>query len=301
MIVEVKGVTKVIKGKKIIDNLSFSVKEGEIYGFLGPNGAGKTTTIKMMVGLMDITEGDISINGHSIKTERTKAIEHVGAIVENPEFYKHLSGMQNLIHFNRMNRHPVSEDRLIEVLKLVELEHAKDQKVRTYSLGMRQRLGIAQALIHRPKILILDEPTNGLDPAGIRQLRQYLRDLATKENLSVIVSSHLLTEIELMCDRVIIIQNGKYVDEKEITGVEKENEVVTVEFEVDQQKEALKIVEKQEGKEEGKHAVVCKAKKEEIPSLVKKMVEAKISIYGVKIKQSSLEETFLHLTEGGEK
>src|SRR3954453_20630546 len=210
-IVKLDKVTKVIKGRTIIDEISFEVRRGEIFGFLGPNGAGKTTTIRMIVGLMSITKGQILIKGKNIKTEFEQAIRHVGAIVESPEMYKYLSGYQNLIHYARMVP-GVTKERIDEVVALVKLGERIHDKVKKYSLGMRQRLGVAQALLHRPSLLILDEPTNGLDPAGIRELRDYLRHLTRTEGISVIVSSHLLSEMELMCDRVAILQRGKLVN-----------------------------------------------------------------------------------------
>ena len=212
----VKNVYKSFGKKKIIKDLSFSVNRGEIYGFLGPNGSGKTTTIRMMVGLIGIDKGDIFIEGYDVKKDKIKALEHVGAIIENPELYKYMSGMKNLIHFARMSKTPVSQERIDEVVKLVKLEHAINKKVKTYSLGMKQRLGVAQALLHSPSILILDEPTNGLDPEGIHELREYLRYLAKKENISIIISSHLLSEVELICDNIIVIQEGKLIGERTI-------------------------------------------------------------------------------------
>ncbi|KAF0825520.1 Efflux ABC transporter, ATP-binding protein [Cytobacillus firmus] len=176
-LVEIQDVTKVIKGRTIIDSVSFDVKKGEVFGFLGPNGAGKTTTIRMLVGLIGITSGDIKILGSSIKTDFEKAVSHIGAIVENPEMYKFLSGYQNLIHYARMSK-GVTKEKVDETVELVGLADRIHDKVRTYSLGMRQRLGLAQCLLHDPQILVLDEPTNGLDPAGIREIRDHLRMLA---------------------------------------------------------------------------------------------------------------------------
>ena len=219
-IVQLKDVTKKIGGKTLIDKVSFDVYGGEVFGFLGPNGAGKTTTIRMMVGLTKITDGDVIIEGKSIQKDFEDAVQHVGAIVENPEMYKFLSGYKNLVHFARMYK-GISKEKIDEVVKLVGLEKRIHEKVKTYSLGMRQRLGIAQSLLHDPKVLILDEPTNGLDPAGIREIRAYIRRLAKERGMAVIVSSHLLSEMELMCDRVGIIQNGKLLD------VQKMNDFVT--------------------------------------------------------------------------
>jgi ABC-2 type transport system ATP-binding protein len=177
-IVSLQHVYKTIGKKEIIRDLSFEIFPGEVYGFLGPNGSGKTTTIRMMTGLISITSGSITIGGYNVATEREKALAHIGAIVENPELYTYMTGMQNLKHFANMARKEVTKERIEQVIRLVELEHAIHKKVKTYSLGMKQRLGIAQALLHEPDVLILDEPTNGLDPAGIRKLRDYLQYLA---------------------------------------------------------------------------------------------------------------------------
>lgn len=174
------NVKKKIKGKTIINGLSFSVKEGEVFGFLGPNGAGKTTTIRMIVGLMGITEGDIFVSGKSVKKDFEGAIKNIGAIVENPEMYKFLSGYQNLLQYARMHN-GITKQKISEVVELVGSTERINDKVKTYSLGMRQRLGLAQCLLHDPKLLILDEPTNGLDPAGIREIRDHLRMLARKK------------------------------------------------------------------------------------------------------------------------
>lgn len=205
-----------------------------------------------------MTEGDITICGHSIRTEREKALEQIGAIVENPELYDYMTGMQNLKHFANMAINPISKERIAEIVKLVEMEHAIHKKVKTYSLGMKQRLGIAQALLHQPKILILDEPTNGLDPAGIRQIRDYLQRLAKEENIAVIVSSHLLSEIELMCDRVVIIKQGEFVQEYNLHEQAKHDEKVVVVFEVDEVQKANEIIK---GKAQGNVIMASVTKK----------------------------------------
>lgn len=169
-VLELQQVKKTIKGRTIIHDLSFSVRAGEVFGFLSTNGAGKTTTIRMMVGLMKLSQGDIVICGESITKNYAKAVRHVGAIVENPELYKFLSGYKNLQQYARMVK-GVTKEKIDEVIELVGLQDRIHDKVKTYSLGMRQRLGLAQSLLHNPKVLILDEPTNGLDPAGIREIR----------------------------------------------------------------------------------------------------------------------------------
>src|SRR5690625_3728398 len=211
------NVTKKIGNKEIIKGLTFDINKGEVFGFIGPNGAGKTTTIRMMVGLMGLTDGDVHILGKSIKTNFKEAVREVGAIVENPEMYPFMTGWQNLKHYARMIP-GITDERIKEVIQLVGLEKPIKEKAGKYSLGMRQRLGVAQALLHNPSILILDEPTNGLDPAGIREIRQYIRRLATEENVAVIISSHLLSEIELMCDRIGVIKNGELIATQNVHG-----------------------------------------------------------------------------------
>ncbi|MBJ8027955.1 ABC transporter ATP-binding protein [Bacillus cereus group sp. N21] len=294
VVVKLENVHKKIGKNEIIRGLSFEVREGEVYGFLGPNGSGKTTTIRMMTGLISMTKGDITICGHSIRTEREKALEEIGAIVENPELYDYMTGMQNLKHFANMAVKPISKERITEIVKLVELEHAIHKKVKTYSLGMKQRLGIAQALLHNPKILILDEPTNGLDPAGIRQIRDYLQRLAKEENIAVIVSSHLLSEIELMCDRVVIIKQGQFVQEYNLHEQAKHDETIVVAFEVDQIQKANEIIK---GKEQGS-VVVTSVEKEKIPQIVKQLVHADVLVYGVTVQNKTLEDEFLAITGG---
>jgi ABC-2 type transport system ATP-binding protein len=291
-----QGVTKKIGGKTIIDHLSFEVPKGEVFGFLGPNGAGKTTTIRMMVGLMRMTEGDVLIEGHSISKEFEKAIRHVGAIVENPEMYKYLTGYQNLIHYARMSP-GVTRKRIDEVIRLVGLDNRIHDKVKKYSLGMRQRLGVAQALLHKPSLLILDEPTNGLDPAGIRELRDYLRELAHKENISVVVSSHLLSEMELMCDRIGIIQNGKLVDVRLIKEFVEEGEQNRVFFEVDSPQKAAEAlaggsweVSLQDG------GIELTADRDAIAEANAALVKAGVRVYGIRALTKSLEDKFLEMT-----
>ncbi|CAM4116567.1 ABC transporter ATP-binding protein [Bacillus manliponensis] len=296
VVVTLQNVHKKIGRTEIVKGLSFEVKEGEVYGFLGPNGSGKTTTIRMITGLISVTEGEITVCGHSIRTEREKALENIGAIVENPELYEYMTGMQNLKHFANMAVTRVSKERVSEIVKLVDLEHAIHKKVKTYSLGMKQRLGIAQALLHNPKVLILDEPTNGLDPAGIRQIRDYLQRLAKEGNIAVIVSSHLLSEVELMCDRVVIIQDGQFVQEYSLRKQAERNETVTVVFEVDDAEKAGKVIN---GKIEG-HTIVTSVMKEEIPHLVQELVRNESLVYGVTVQNKTLEDEFLAITKGEE-
>ncbi|MCH6266750.1 MULTISPECIES: ABC transporter ATP-binding protein [Neobacillus] len=297
-IVELKNVTKVIKGRTIIDDISFQVYKGEVFGFLGPNGAGKTTTIRMIVGLMGITSGDIIIGGSSIKTQFEDAVRHVGAIVENPEMYKFLTGYQNLIHYARMAK-GITKEKIAEVVELVGLSDRIHDKVKTYSLGMRQRLGLAQCLLHDPEVLILDEPTNGLDPAGIREIRDYVRLLAREKNMAVIVSSHLLSEMEMMCDRIGIIQNGQLIDVQQVKEFIQGNETVH-ELEVIPSETALSIVHAYFPDAEAnlsRNGISVSLSKKEIPHLVKILVQEEIKIFAIKETAKTLEDRFLEVTK----
>ncbi|SFL95625.1 ABC-2 type transport system ATP-binding protein [Gracilibacillus orientalis] len=293
---ELQDVHKSIGNKQIIKGLNFTIKKGEVFGFLGPNGAGKTTTIRMMVGLMNITSGDIKINGISIKNNFKEAIRHVGAIVENPEMYPFMTGWKNLKHYARMIP-GITDERIKEVIRLVGLEKAVNEKVGKYSLGMRQRMGIAQALLHNPSILILDEPTNGLDPSGIREIRSYIRNMAEKEQVSVIVSSHLLSEIELMCDRIGIIKNGELITVEEVQDTSTENDDVTVKLDLDDNEKAMTILQDQLELETKivQERVVANLPKSSVPQLVRKLVEEDIAIYEVAVERSRLEDKFFEL------
>ncbi|OZT78161.1 ABC transporter ATP-binding protein [Salinicoccus roseus] len=292
---EVIDLHKDIGRKQIIRNLNFEIRPGEVFGFIGPNGAGKTTTIRMMVGLIGITEGDVVIKGHSIKKEYRKAISEVGAIVENPEMYPFMTGWQNLKHFARMSN-GITDERIREVIKLVGLDKAIGTKVGKYSLGMRQRLGIAQALLHRPSVLILDEPTNGLDPAGIREIRRYIRRLAVEENVSVIVSSHLLSEIELMCDRIGIIKNGKLIATNDLNE-ETDTDTAIVNLDVNPQEEAIEVLRTMPDIEvlETADRLQIRLKRDDIPQLVTTLVHRDIEVYSVNVMQTTLEDRFLEM------
>jgi ABC-2 type transport system ATP-binding protein len=296
-IVVIKEVTKVIKGRTIIDNISFEVNKGEVFGFLGPNGAGKTTTIRMIVGLMGITSGDISIDGFSIKTKFEEAVRHVGAIVENPEMYKFLSGYQNLIHYARMVK-GISKQKIDETVKLVGLTDRIHDKVKTYSLGMRQRLGMAQCLLHDPKVLILDEPTNGLDPAGIREIRDYIRLLAREKGMAVIVSSHILSEMEMMCDRIGIIQNGSLIDVQMVQDFVNGSSA-SFEFEVIPSEKASTLLKTNYPNipvTTSRNGITAELPKKEVPAIVKMFVEEDIQLFGIKEVSKTLEDRFLEVT-----
>lgn len=299
-VVELHNVTKTIRNRKIIDDLSFEVKEGEVFGFLGPNGAGKTTTIRMIVGLIGMTEGDIKICGKSVGKDYESAISHVGAIVENPELYKFLSGYQNLKQAARANK-GVTKEKIDEVVELVGLTERIHDKVKTYSLGMRQRLGIAQSLLHDPKILILDEPTNGLDPAGIREIRDYLRDLASKKNLAIIVSSHLLAEMEMMCDRIAIIQKGKLINVQNVVTDEADSDKKLYFCDVNKRNEAIKILTRN-GIQAVKHekGIQVLLESYEVPDMLRLLLDHDVLVFEISPLKKSLEDRFLEITNKSE-
>ncbi|TWT02301.1 ABC transporter ATP-binding protein [Planomicrobium sp. CPCC 101079] len=295
-IVQLKNLSKTIGKKKIIKNLNLDLYPGQITGFLGPNGAGKTTTIRMMVGLMQPTSGDVMIDGQSIQTDFEESIQKVGVIVENPEMYKYMSGYKNLLHFSRMHK-GVSKQRIDEVVMQVGMQNRIHEKVSSYSLGMRQRLGLAQALLHKPKFLILDEPTNGLDPAGIREFRLYLQKVATESGVAVFVSSHLLSEIELLCDRIAIIQNG------ELIGIKNVNELHHPQYYI--HAEPLELAEEVLsgiGFPLAKHdkGLVIDSDEQHIPGAVQMLVSAGAKIYTVQPHRATLEDQFLEMTGGGQ-
>ncbi|WP_168121843.1 ABC transporter ATP-binding protein [Paenibacillus sp. HB172176] len=298
-VLELRDVTKKIGMKRIVDQLNFDVRAGEVFGFLGPNGAGKTTTIRMIVGLISMSKGEIYIKGVSVRQQFELAMTHIGAIVENPEMYKFLTGYQNLIHCAR--RHSgVTKERIDEVVKLLGLQNRIHEKVKRYSLGMRQRLGLAQAILHRPSLLILDEPTNGLDPAGIRELRDYLRKLAKEEGLAVIVSSHLLSEMELMCDRVAIIQAGKLIDIQSVQEARKHAQS-KIRIMVQDMIAAKQILETALGAipiVESDGVLEAAADPSVIPHIAKLLVHAEIDILGIHAVQQTLEDQFLEITGG---
>jgi ABC-2 type transport system ATP-binding protein len=296
-VIKLMNVSKQISGKTIIDGLTLEIQRGEVFGLLGPNGAGKTTTIRMMVGLISITAGDILIHGASIIKDFRRAIAHVGAIVENPELYEFLTGYQNLVHY--ANLYPeVTPERIQEVISFIGLENRIHDRVKTYSLGMRQRLGVAQAILNKPSILILDEPTNGLDPAGIKELRDYLRFLAQNEGVSVIVSSHLLSEMELLCDRAAIIKNGRLLGVHKV-GDPSLGEKETIIFEVNQPDTAqAEIREHFSGIRitGALNGIEVESDRETTAAITACLVQAGIKVYRVRPQALTLENIFMEVT-----
>ncbi len=311
VVLSVDGVRKKIGRKWIIDDVTFDVREGEIFGFLGPNGAGKTTTIRMLVDLIRPSEGKITVCGFNVNRNPEKALQYVGSIVENPEVYTYLTGWENLQHFARMQP-GVDKARIAEVVDIVRLDQRIHDKVSTYSLGMRQRLGIAQALLGRPRLLILDEPTNGLDPKGIKELREFIRKLAD-EGLAVFVSSHLLSEIQLLCDRVAIISKGRVLAVGGVNElVSRNSPYVLWELEpFDKAQELMvnrsdiQLLELSEVTLDdsiiagmGPNSLITIMDEDLIPEIVAVLVSAEVEVRAVHKINPTLEQLFLKLTEG---
>jgi ABC-2 type transport system ATP-binding protein len=286
---------KVIGKRTIIDDVSFELYSGEVFGFLGPNGAGKTTTIRMLVGLIEPTSGTVNICGHDVRRDFEDAMRCLGCIVETPDLYRFMTGRENLEHFARMLR--AGADEIARVAELVSLAHRLDQKVATYSLGMRQRLGIAQALLGNPRLLILDEPANGLDPAGIREMRNLLRRLAEERQMSVFVSSHLLAEIEMMCDRVAIIHHGK------IQRIGNVRELISTKNEMelrvgDTVRAAAILDEKQLAFRSNGDRLIVAIDESDTAPLIAALAQDGVGVFSAQRHAQSLEDFFLEATGG---
>lgn len=297
-VLELKNVSKTFGRRKVIDDISLEVKEGEIYGFLGPNGSGKTTTIKMILSLISLDSGTIIVNGYDTQKQFEKAMECIGAIVENPDMYKYMSGIDNLKLHARIRN--VDKKRIDEVLELVELKDRAKEKVGKYSLGMKQRLGLALTLLHKPKVLILDEPTNGLDPAGIKKLRDILKQISHQEGVAVFISSHILSEMQLMCDKVAVLNNGKIVKIENIANAQEEK-VEQLEIRVKDTEKAVQILKEKfeiEGKIE-KENIEITILSEKVPLVVKELAISDVEIKAVIPKEHTLEDIFFDATKGG--
>jgi ABC transporter related len=280
--------------KEILKDVSLELEKGDILGFIGPNGAGKTTTIKLILGLQSITSGTVKINGYDITNNFTNAIRNVGAIVENPDLYMYLTGYENLKLIANLYKE-VGKERIDEVVKLVKLENRINDKVSRYSLGMRQRLGIAQAILHKPNLLILDEPTNGLDPEGIKEIRELLKGLAEKEEMAVLISSHNLLELETFCNKICIIKNGKVMETNKIEDVKNIAKGGYI-FEIDNTEMIDKMFKNVTIVNRNMFKIAVD--RDEVPSVIKKLVENDIKIYTVNENKISLEDAFLKKTGG---
>lgn len=295
-VLQVDHVSKVIGKKTILHDVSLSVERGEIFGLLGPNGSGKTTLIRTVVGLIKETKGTITVNGFPLKEQFTSAMKSIGAIIENPEFYDYLTGYQNLKHFANMHE-GITAERLDEVIALVKLENSIHAKVKTYSLGMRQRLGVAQAILHKPALLLLDEPTNGLDPAGMREFRTYLQTLCREEGISILIASHLLKEVEALCDRVGIIQDGELKAVQDLSP-NRQDQGMYVEFEVSDVQKAAELLSQEFEVTMRSHSIDVAIVKEQIPAVNKKLVDSDILVYRITPVYETLEDSFMSVTEG---
>ncbi len=300
-VLEVKSLKKTLGKREIIKDISFSIKDGEIFGFLGPNGAGKTTTIRMLVGLIAPNEGDISICGESLLKNKEKALKNVGAVVENPELYKYLSGRENLMQIARIRR--VSKEEVEELIKLVGLEDRINDKVGKYSLGMKQRLGLAAALIGNPKLLILDEPTNGLDPSGILDFREIVNKAAKERGMAVFISSHILSEIQNLCDKVAFINDGviKSIEEIKDNNVETKLDSMTLTISGDLNKAVnilseVKSVNNAKVVEENIHLLLDSGK---LNDVLKALINNDIKIEEIYKDRNGLEQRYMELVEGG--
>ena len=290
-ILKCSNLKKQIKNKIIVENISFSINKGDIVGFIGPNGAGKTTIIKLILGLMKLSEGKVFINGFDIEKDFIKAIEKVGAIVENPDLYMYLSGYDNLkiIANNYKN---ISKDRIHEVIKIVGLENRIKDKVSTYSLGMRQRLGIAEAIINEPELLILDEPTNGLDVEGIIEIRNLIKKLS-QQGMAILISSHNLTEIDNLCNRIIAIKNGKIIADDTIENFTTISNISSYILELNYIGNLAKIISDYKFEIIKDNKIRVYISKDKLTELMQKLIENKYQIYSLQEEKLTSEEAFI--------
>ncbi len=296
IILKCENLKKKFGKKEILKGVSLEANAGDILGFIGPNGAGKTTTIKLILGLQSITSGSVKINGYDIEKDFTQAIKKVGTIVESPDLYMYMSGYENLkIIANLYDG--INKERIDEVIKLVGLENRIKDKVSKYSLGMRQRLGIAQAILHKPNLLVLDEPTNGLDPEGIKQVKDLIVKLAKEEKMAVLISSHNLLELESFCTKVTIIKNGEVVESTSMEEAKKLSKDTCYKIEVNDIEKAVEIIQEQTEKIDDKNIKVH-ISKEKVPEIIEKLVKDNIKIYRVCEEEISLEDAFLKKTGG---
>ena len=286
------------KRVQAVKNLALEIKAGQVYGFLGPNGAGKTTTIRMILDLVRPNSGDVYLFGKHVRRER-EILSRVGSLVEGALFYNFLTGRRNLEVMALTSNLEVSTQEIDRLLAQVELTERSRRKVKGYSTGMKQRLGLAAALLGNPDLIILDEPTNGLDPHGIQEVRRFIRDLADKEGKTVFLSSHMLNEVEQVCDRVAIINKGELIREGRVSELLESQTLTRVEAEPLEKATAI-LSEHWTVSPDGKNGVIIDATRRDVPQVVEKLVENEIKIYQVTTQHQSLEEYFLSVTEGDE-
>lgn len=297
-IIKVNNLSKQYRELKAVDDISFTVHAGDIYGFLGQNGAGKSTTIRMLLTLIEPTAGTIELFGKNLYSHRKEVLRQIGAVIEKPDLYKYLTAYENLSLFARMSGVTVTEKKLNDQLEQVGLAKRAHSKVRTFSQGMKQRLGIAIALIHDPQLIILDEPTNGLDPQGIADIRNLILHLSRHQGKTILVSSHLLHEIELIANRMLIIDKGKKIMEGTVAElVDPANTIVHLE--VTNPQEVLSWLQQSRWSanvyEQDKQVILLRMNKTQVPALTTDLVNAGANIMSLQ-PQNSLESYFLSLT-----
>ncbi len=295
LILKCEKLNKYFGKKHILKDVSLELYEGDILAFIGPNGSGKTTTIKLILGLQTINSGTVSINNYNIEKDFEKAIDRVGAIVENPDLYMYLSGYKNLELVANLYS-GITKANIDEVVDLVVLNLLIKDKVSKYSLVMRQRLGIAQALLHNPNLLVLDEPTNGLDPEGIKEMRELLVKLAKERKIAIFISSHNLSELESFCNKACIIKNGVIVETNTVKALKKKSENTSYLVEVEDTSKLSKLSLDIEIVNDNEFSII--GDKKDISKLIKELVNNDIEIYSVKEQELSLEEAFLKKTGG---
>ncbi|MGD8306909.1 MAG: ABC transporter ATP-binding protein [Ignavibacteria bacterium] len=298
-IIEISGLTKNFKNIRAVDDLSLNVYRGDIFGFLGPNGAGKSTTIRLLLTLIRPDNGSIRIFDKPLAKKRDQILKNVGAIVEKPDFYGYLSAYKNLEILSRISGKKVSKERILKMLDLVGLEDRKGSKVKTYSHGMKQRLGIAQSLLHNPDLIILDEPTTGLDPQGMKEIRDLIIQLRDEEQKTIFLSSHILSEVEQVANRMIIINKGKTVVEGRVDELLNASGL-KVTFEVDDVDTAKIFINESQWKDKlasvNNNNMIFNMPAEEIAMLNRFLVTKDISVSAV-VPMKSLEHYFLKITE----
>ena len=283
-------------GKEVaVEGLNMNIKKGEIYGFLGPNGAGKTTTIRMLLGLMKPASGSIHIFGQDIKQHRKNILARVGSLVENPSYYPHLTAYENLEALRKIVGVP--KKRIYEVLETVRLTEVADKKVKGFSLGMKQRLGIAMSLLNQPQLLILDEPTNGLDPSGIIEIRELIKRLPEEFGMTVLISSHLLSEIDQMATTVGIVTKGKMIFQDSIEAMRTlAGHAISIKVNHAEQAWRLLLAKGMKVEHENGFITLQESSNEMVAEAVRLLVQANLSIYRVEEEKRSLEDIFLSMT-----
>ncbi|WP_290660033.1 ABC transporter ATP-binding protein [Ignavibacterium sp.] len=299
LVIEIKNLSKSFKNLIAVDNLNINVFQGDVFGFLGPNGAGKSTTIRMLLTLIKPNKGSIKIFGKDLFKERLSILRNIGAIVEKPDFYGYLPAIKNLEIVSKISGHDISKKRIMEVLELVGLAERYKSKVKTFSHGMKQRLGIAQALLHNPDLIILDEPTTGLDPMGMKEIRDLIIHLSRDLKKTIFLSSHILYEVEQVANRMIIIYKGTARVEGNVKDLLNATNLA-VTFEVNDSEKAKGILNETRWKEKLKNVSGQKLEfnieNHEIASLNKYFVEYGVDVYSI-IPTRSLEEYFLKITQ----